>query len=262
MPIFRFLLLRYQTHCNVEVCAHFRCFKYVYKYTFKAPDTTAIAIDEIETHLAGRLLSVSEAVHRLLSLSLHKEWPPVVRLDIHLPQQHTMVFDPTTDEESLMLQSATTTSTLLAFFRLNAADAFAKTLLYHEVPEHYVWVDGRWRKRVYSKVPQHPLPSPIHNIIITIVIHQHHAIALSCCLHRHIHKYLHHDHYYQHPHTLQSTTSLSCASNIILSTTTLSQSLSASHIITITITDCLSHYHRHPRMFIQRFKCHLHAARR
>jgi hypothetical protein len=153
MPIFRFLLLRYQTHVNTEVCAHFRCFKYVYKYTFKAPDTTAIAIDEIEAHLAGRLLSVSEAVHRLLSLSLHKEWPPVVRLDIHLPQQHTMVFDPTTDEESLMLQSATSTSTLLAFFRLNATDAFAKTLLYHEVPEHYVWVAGIWRKRVYCKVP-------------------------------------------------------------------------------------------------------------
>ncbi len=149
---FRYLLLRYQTHVNTEVCAHFRCFKYVYKYTFKAPDTTAIAIDEIEAHLAGRLLSASEAVHRLLSLSLHKEWPPVVRLDIHLPQQQTMVFDPTTDEESLMLQSVTSTSTLLAFFRLNASDAFAKTLLYHEVPEHYVLVAGVWRKRIYSKV--------------------------------------------------------------------------------------------------------------
>jgi hypothetical protein len=124
----------------------------VYKYTFKAPDSTSIAIDEIEAHLAGRLLSVSEAVHRLLSLSLHKEWPPVVRLDIHLPREQTMIFDPTAEEENLFLQSSTSTSTLLAFFRLNALDAFARTLYYHEVPEHYVWVSGVWRKRVYCKV--------------------------------------------------------------------------------------------------------------
>jgi hypothetical protein len=37
-----------------QVCAHFRCFKYVYKYTFKAPDHTAVCVDEIEAHLAGR----------------------------------------------------------------------------------------------------------------------------------------------------------------------------------------------------------------
>lgn len=148
----RYLLLRYQSHLNIEVCAHFRCFKYVYKYTFKAPDSTAIAIDEIEAHLAGRLLSVSEAVHRLLSLSLHKEWPPVVRLDIHLPQQQSMIFDPTSDEDSLILQSQSSTSTLLGYFDLNAADAFARTLQYHEIPEHYVWVNCGWRKRVYKKV--------------------------------------------------------------------------------------------------------------
>jgi hypothetical protein len=146
--------LRYETHLNIEVCAHFRCFKYVYKYTFKAPDSTAIAIDEIEAHLSGRLLSVSEAVHRLLSLSLHKEWPPVVRLDIHLPHQQNMIFDPTSDEDNLLLQSQSTTSTLLAYFNLNAADAFARSLQYHEVPEHYVWAGGVWRKRVYKKVTE------------------------------------------------------------------------------------------------------------
>ncbi len=88
----------------------------------------------------------------------------MVRLDIHLPHHQTMVFDPSADEESLMMQSATTTSTLLAFFRLNASDGFARSLLYHEVPEHYVWASGVWRKRVYSKVPVCPsfaLVSPL-----------------------------------------------------------------------------------------------------
>ena len=143
----RYLLLKYQCHLNVEICAHFRCFKYVYKYAFKAPDYTAVAVDEIDAHLSGRLLSVSEAVHRLLSLPLHKEWPSVLRLDIHLPHEQRMVFDPTADEETLLEQLRTTTSTLMGWFALNACDPFARSLLYHEIPEHYVWVESCWRRR-------------------------------------------------------------------------------------------------------------------
>jgi len=63
-----------------------------------------------------------------------------------------MIFDPTSDEDSLILQSQSSTSTLLGYFDLNAADAFARTLQYHEIPEHYVWVNCGWRKRVYKKV--------------------------------------------------------------------------------------------------------------
>ena len=42
VPHSPYLLLKYQCHINVEVCAHIRSFKYVYKYTFKSPDHTAI----------------------------------------------------------------------------------------------------------------------------------------------------------------------------------------------------------------------------
>lgn len=148
----RFLLLRYRCHVNVEVSAHFRCFKYVYKYTFKAPDSTVMAVNEIDAHLSGRLLSVSEAVHRLLGMSLHKEWPPVTRLDIHLPHDQNMVFDPTAEEEQLFLQSQNATSTLLGYFNLNSLDPHARSLLYHEIPEQYVWVEAKWRRRIYAKV--------------------------------------------------------------------------------------------------------------
>ncbi len=140
-------MLRYRTHCNVEICSHFRCFKYVYKYTFKAPDRTAIAVDEIDAHLSGRLLSVSEAVHRLHGFILHKEFPSVMRLDIHLPRQHTMVFDPTTDEETLLSQVASSVSTLLGWFELNSSDPEAHQFFYHEIPEHYTWTDHRWKNR-------------------------------------------------------------------------------------------------------------------
>jgi hypothetical protein len=143
----RYLLKRYQAHINVECCAHFRCFKYVYKYTFKRPDHTAITIDEIQAHFAGRLLSVSEATHRLLGLPLHKEFPPVMRLDIHLPRQHAIVFDPTVDEETLLRQVHSTASTLTAWFELNTMDVTARSLLYHEIPEHFAWIENMWQRR-------------------------------------------------------------------------------------------------------------------
>jgi hypothetical protein len=154
VPYNAYLLRRYGCHCNTEICAHFRSFKYIYKYTYKAPDHTAVAIDEINAHLSGRLLSVSEAVHRLLELPLHKEYPSVVRLDIHLPKQQQMIFDPTQDEDTLMQQLTSTTSTLMGWFALNAVDDFARTLLYTDIPSHYIWVDARWQQRVYKKVPR------------------------------------------------------------------------------------------------------------
>ena len=126
--------------------------QYVFKYTFKSPDFTAISVDEISAHLAGRLLSVSEAVHRLLALPLHKEWPPVVRLHVHLPQQQNVVFDPTVDEQELIAQLYSSTSTLMAWFHLNTSDVFARSLLYHELPEFYTWAavanGGSWNRRI------------------------------------------------------------------------------------------------------------------
>jgi hypothetical protein len=124
----------------------------VYKYTFKPPDHTAVTVDEIEAHLAGRLLSASEAVYRLLALPLHKEWPSVVRLDIHLPHQQRMIFDPTADETELLDQLTTTTSTLMGWFMLNREDAFARSLLYQDIPSYYHWQNSHWIKRVYTKV--------------------------------------------------------------------------------------------------------------
>jgi hypothetical protein len=147
-----YLLKRYRCHVNLEVCSSFRCFKYVYKDTFKPPDHTSVCVDEIDAHLSGRLLTVSEAVHRLLGMSLHDEWPSVVRLDIHLPRQQRMVFDPTADEDTLLDQITSTTSTLMGWFSLNVDDAHARTLLYCDIPAHYTWQKSCWHRRLYKKV--------------------------------------------------------------------------------------------------------------
>ena len=147
VPYNPLLLQMFDCHINIEIACHKRCFKYVYKYCFKCPDHASVVIDEIQAYLSGRLLTSSEAVWRLLGLKLHKEYPPVMRLDVHLPDHQNVVFDPTSDARDILDAAERTSSSLLEWFQLNKRDAAARLLLYTEVPEHYVWKDGMWMPR-------------------------------------------------------------------------------------------------------------------
>ena len=147
VPFCPFLSLKYRAHINVEIASSLKSFKYVYKYVLKPPDSAVIAINEIQAHLSGRLLSAAEAVWRLLSLPLHKEYPAVMRLHIHLPNEHSIIFDPTMDVDDIQQAAAATTSTLLQWFDLNHLDVSARTWLYSEIPEHYVWHEEKWVRR-------------------------------------------------------------------------------------------------------------------
>lgn len=147
VPYNRHLLEMFDCHINVEICAHKRCFKYVYKYCFKRPDAATVAIDEIDSYISGRLLTASEAVWRLLGLKLHKEYPSVERLDVHLPDQQHVIYDPTSDPRDIFEAAERSSSTLLEWFALNIRDVSARQYLYSEIPEHYVWHHGTWMPR-------------------------------------------------------------------------------------------------------------------
>ena len=119
------LLLRYRCHINVEICTHLKVTKYCYKYVFKRPDEAVIAIDEIDHYLSHRVLSVGEAVWRILGLRLHQEYPPVSRLDLHLPQHHRVTIElgsAAAAWDSVVNQ----TTTLLQWFVLNQNDPGAR----------------------------------------------------------------------------------------------------------------------------------------
>jgi hypothetical protein len=147
--------------CQQEVfqirVRHAQCFFYVflnihrYKYCFKAPDYCSIAVDEIDAYLSGRLLSASEATWRLLGQKLHKEYPSVVRLDVHLPEHQAVVFDPTQDVRDIFEAAERSSSTLLEWFALNKRDPSARRHLYTDIPEFYVWSQNTWMPRSTSK---------------------------------------------------------------------------------------------------------------
>lgn len=108
VPHNKALLLKYQCHINVEVCASIRSIKYLHKYVYKGPDRALLAIggnvaevvgddrprevDEIQQFLDGRYVSAIEACWRMFEFPMHGESPNVLRLALHLPNQQTITF--------------------------------------------------------------------------------------------------------------------------------------------------------------------------
>ncbi len=108
-------------------------------------------MDEIDAYLSGRLLTASEATWRFLGLKLHKEYPSVFRLDVHLPEHQSVVFDPTQDVRDIFEAAERSSSTLLEWFALNQRDPEARKHLYTDIPEHYVWLQNTWMPRSSSR---------------------------------------------------------------------------------------------------------------
>jgi hypothetical protein len=98
------------------------------------------ARDEIAEFLKARVVAPSEASWRLSENPLHIQHPPTCRLDMDLPgHQHVRFF--ATSKVSASTVASRPTTMLEGFFSLcnDPKDTLARTLLYREVPQHYVW---------------------------------------------------------------------------------------------------------------------------
>jgi hypothetical protein len=146
-----YLLLRHRSHICVEVASQLILYKYVYKYCFKPPDQGSMFFNEIAAFISGRILSSAEAAWRILQLPLHKEYPSVQRLSVHLPGHQMVVIDSSASANAAEAAADAATSTLLQWFALNTRDPAARSLLYKDVPKHYTWNDRLkvWRLRKY-----------------------------------------------------------------------------------------------------------------
>ncbi|XP_054285654.1 uncharacterized protein LOC129002107 [Macrosteles quadrilineatus] len=145
------------THVNVEYCSSVKSIKYICKYINKGSDQATFAVsndtDEIKMYQSGRYICTSEAVWRILSFPIHERFTAVLHLEVHLPNEQRVYFQPGNVRER-MDQS----TTLLAFFNLCQTDAFSRTLLYNELPYYYTYSKQRgWsRRRRGQPVPGHP----------------------------------------------------------------------------------------------------------
>ena len=90
-------------------------------------------IDEIKSYLTGRYISTNEAIWRILGFNIHKSHPSVTNLSIHLENGQRVYY---TEANARQVAESPPETTLTAFFKLCQTDAFAKTLLYQEVPTY------------------------------------------------------------------------------------------------------------------------------
>lgn len=160
VPYNRYLLVKFNAHINVEICSTIKSVKYLFKYIHKGHDRALAQlqpleehgdtlpqthVDEVQEFLDSRYVSSSEASFRIFGGNMHGHSPAVIRLEIHLPNQHLVVFQDNTDLREHLQRAPT--STLEGWFLLNTTDPDARMHLYVDIPEYYTWRSNKWNPR-------------------------------------------------------------------------------------------------------------------
>ena len=142
VPYSPVLLRMFNAHINVEYCNSVKSIKYICKYINKGSDMAIVQLesanqnDEITQYQLGRYISSNEAFWRIFSFPIHDRHPAVVHLAVHLENGQRVYFNPDNAQNRALNPPKTT---LTEFFTLCRTDAFARTLLYAEVPTYYTW---------------------------------------------------------------------------------------------------------------------------
>lgn len=156
VPYSPLLSKTYKAHINVEFCSSVKSIKYICKYVNKGSDMAVFTVqnvnenDEITRYQMGRYISSNEAIWRILSFPIHERDPAVIHLAIHLENGQRVFFN-----EQNVLERALTApkTTLTEFFELckqeNIFGAFARTLLYDQVPTYFTFnkTSKKWEPR-------------------------------------------------------------------------------------------------------------------
>ena len=160
VPFCPFLSALFDCHINVECAASLGSFKYLFKYIQKGPDLASLEIsdrDEIKRYTEGRYISPSEACHRIYQFDVHGQVPNVIRLQIHLPGQHMVVFNPDENMDSILTRASHERTTLTAYFEANASSDYlgvqARKYTYPEFPQHFTWKPNEKRWSLRKKDP-------------------------------------------------------------------------------------------------------------
>ena len=89
----------------------------------------------------------------MLAFSIHEPHPAVIQLAVHLENGQRVYFTPATATQQVLAHKETT---LTAFFKLCRTDAFARTLMYNQVPSYYTWTKTWNRRKRGVAVDGHP----------------------------------------------------------------------------------------------------------
>lgn len=130
---------------NVDLCvSRPGRIKYVFKYVCKGSDRVPMhflpqgdTYNEIDQFQDWRYVSASEAVWRLFSFEIVQRHPSVVRLDVHLPDQHTVYF--AEGSEQLDAQQSRAGTKLSEWFESNSKYEEARRTMYANYSYYFIW---------------------------------------------------------------------------------------------------------------------------
>ena len=167
---YRDLLVKFQCHINVEICAHPRSLKYLFKYCLEGHDRATVEIrgkkqrsnldneleqpeDEIQSFFDGRYICGCEAAYRIFDFCIHYRSLAVQRLSFHLEGDKSCTFRSNKPLQKVAAREKYWHTQLEAFFILNSDDPNSRQYLYDEIPQHYIWndIDRIWTMRKRGK---------------------------------------------------------------------------------------------------------------
>jgi hypothetical protein len=149
----KYLIWKYCCHINIESIASVKAIKYIYKYVYKGHDCITMEFgtcnDEIKQYLDAHYVSSCEAHWCLYLFDMQEHKPAVIHLQVHLPDQHSVVFNPEQDGNihDVLNSCRNHDTTLIGWFKANAELNLPDihNLLYQDFPSRMVWNKTKWK---------------------------------------------------------------------------------------------------------------------
>ncbi|XP_077221657.1 uncharacterized protein LOC143855411 isoform X2 [Tasmannia lanceolata] len=161
------LIVKYQSHINVEWCNRSRAIKYLFKYINKGPDKTTMIveedisrnpgnhnreiqrIDEIKSYLDGHYVSACEACWRIFQFDIQHRTPAVERMAFHLPDEQCITFRDSEPINQVLNKEDDETTMFTQWMHTNSIEEGARNLTFAEFPTKFVWnkKDKLWQQR-------------------------------------------------------------------------------------------------------------------
>ena len=148
VPYNPYLLKKFDCHLNVEICSSIQAVKYLHKYIYKGPDIVTVRIaqrnpelqnDEVLQYFSCRYIGPIEGAWRMLGFRTNEQYPPVISLAVHAPDDQRIQYEETENQEQLADRLRLSRSHLTAFFELNDQDPSARDCLFGDLPSRYTW---------------------------------------------------------------------------------------------------------------------------
>ncbi|KAF8100721.1 hypothetical protein N665_0218s0059 [Sinapis alba] len=115
-------------HINVEWCCRTSTIKYLFKYITKGVDRAIVLLEKNDPE------ATCEGSWRLFAFPIHYNQPNVVKLPVHLPGEHAMVYDEVDNLSEVVSRKIIDKTMLTAFFEACATYEEARELTYIEFP--------------------------------------------------------------------------------------------------------------------------------